>query len=186
MQRDGSRSVQATVGEIGAIKAQLHFLEHGYNIAMPIIPDGTDMIAYDHGCVWQLQIKTVADMQRTKYVDLRPPQPRRSSSVNRYAYIDAYIVVDLAGDNIWTLPAAWTPPGAQVHMRTLSPISASILRHIPINCDGLHPWPGSCAECNRCHASMSDADTAGVSTLLNRGRKRVAKIAANEKGPTAS
>jgi len=184
--REGSRSTQATVGEIGVLKTQLHLLEHGYNVAMPLVPDGTDMLAYDHGMVWQLQIKTITDIDATRYVDFRvPPKRRNSDTPDRYRYVDAYIVCDLTGDRLWTVASSWTPPGGQMLLSTVAPISAAVLRHLPINCEALHPWPGNCAECNRCHAAMSASDNEGVSKLLNRGRRRVAKIATNEKGRRA-
>ena len=184
MPSEGSRSTKATIGEIGVIKAQLHLLEQGFNVAMPLVPDGTDMLAYDRGVVWQLQIKTITDIESTRYVDFRVPKDRRKKDMpDRYQYIDAYIVCDLTGDRLWTVAASWTPPGGQMLMSTVTPISAAVLRHLPINCEGLHPWPGSCAECKRCHAAMPASDRVGVSKLLCRGRRRVAKIATNKKEP---
>ena len=180
--REGSRSTQVTIGEVGALKAQLHLLEHGFNVAMPLVPDGTDMLAYDRGLVWQLQVKTITDAGSTHYVDFRPTRIRRTTGwQERYQYIDAYIVCDLDGGRIWTIASSWTPPGGQLSVKALPQISAGILRHLPINCEARHPWPGTCAECKRCNAAMSASDSAGVRTLLNRGRRRVAKIATNKK-----
>jgi hypothetical protein len=33
------------VGKYGERLAELHLMEHGFNVAWPIVPDGTDLIA---------------------------------------------------------------------------------------------------------------------------------------------
>ena len=47
------------VGFYGERMAEMHFLEHGFNVAWPVVTDGTDFIAYDHGQTWQIQVKTM-------------------------------------------------------------------------------------------------------------------------------
>ena len=62
-----SRSYSNQLAEIGTLIIQRKLLEEGFNVASPLVTDGTDLIAYDHGRCWQLQIKTT----NGRRVDLR-------------------------------------------------------------------------------------------------------------------
>ncbi len=126
MLSDGSRSRPSAVGEAGTLLCQYHLIMHGFNVAVPVVPDGTDLIAYDQGRAWQLQVKTAEDSRRHQAFDLRG-----SRKANAYQYVDAFLFCCLASQRVWCLPAQLLEGARRIRLKGLPELPAEILRHQP-------------------------------------------------------
>ena len=180
MPSEGSRSKQATIGEQGMLRCQLHLLDHGYNVALPVVPDGTDMVIYDRGQCWQAQVKSIS----TDYVDLREPPNRsggRSRKLERYQYVDVFIFCHVTSGNIWCIPSAILKGRGQVKITSYPPISADVIRHTPITCEDGHSCAKPCDECVDRRAAMTASDRRGIEAFVSRSLRprRASKHDAN-------
>jgi hypothetical protein len=140
---EGSRSYASAVGEAGMLLCQHHLITRGFNVAVPVIPDGTDLLAYDRGRVWQIQVKTAEDCATMQAFDLRGSRQRRSrlGPRLRYAYVDAYMFTCLRSRTIWCVPWPFVDGLLRIRMTGLPHLPADILRHQPIKQfpEAVHP-----------------------------------------------
>lgn len=122
---------------------QHHLITCGFNVAVPVVPDGTDLLAYDRGRVWQIQVKTAENCDTTHSFDLRCRKADRSRPGvrMRYAYIDAYMFTCLQSRAIWCLPWPFVDGARRIRLYGLPQLPAEILRHQPIKQfpEAVHP-----------------------------------------------
>lgn len=145
MLSEGSRSYASAVGEAGTLLCQHHLIMHGFNVAVPVVPDGTDLLAYDRGRVWQIQVKTTEDCSAGKRFDLRDrPRLGRARPIRRskrYQYIDAFMFACLSTRSIWCVPRLLIEGRCNISLFGLPQLSAEILRHQPFTKfpEAVHP-----------------------------------------------
>lgn len=144
---------------------QKHFLERGFNVALPVVQDQTDLVIYDKDLCLQAQVKSV----RTNYVDLREPSNRRKRThTERYQYVDVFIFCCLQTSRVWVVPSNILRGRGQLKITSYPTITADILR-IPTNtCEGGHSCPADCPECTTYLDAMSASDRPGVMAMLSR------------------
>ena len=148
--------------------AEMHLFEHGFNVAWPSAIDGTDLIAYDKGVTWQVQVKSChGENQR---IDTRPRNQKelRRRSCETYQYIDTFIGVNLKTDAIHVMPT-WLPLPGQLSIKDLPPISANVLRCPELHCLlDAHTCDKTCKKCRPHLQAMSATDREGLLALIAR------------------
>ena len=165
MQREGSHEWRARLGEIGMLVVQQHLLQRGFNVAVPVVQDQTDLVIYDKDICLQAQVKAV----RTDYVDLREPSPRRKRThQERYQYVDVFAFCCLETSRIWMVPSNILRGRGQLKIRSYPTITADVLR-LPTNtCEGGHSCTAVCPECTSYLDAVSASDRPGVEAMLSR------------------
>lgn len=155
------------VGFYGERMAEMHFLEHGFNVAWPVVTDGTDFIAYDHGQTWQIQVKTMVGGQ--KRIDLRQRNRRTLKyAATPYQYIDAFIGIDMHDSSIHVIPA-WIPMPGQLTLNGMPVTTASVLRMPKLNCFlDAHSCDTTCDKCHPHLQALSATDRDGIVALMSR------------------
>lgn len=164
-----SRPSTHQIAEIGSLIVQRKLLEAGFNVASPLVTDGTDLIAYDHGRCWQIQVKTT---NRNK-IDLRWSSSSRRTDrfTDRYLYIDVFALVSPDNEQFGFIPAELLDRQRTIRTAQFPAISADVLRHQPITCGkDLHSWPRCCRECTRRHALLCESDREKIAAFLGRRR----------------
>ena len=155
------------IGLYGERMAEMHLLEQGFNVAWPVVADGTDFIAYDHGRTWQIQVKTMAGHQ--KRIDLRNRHRRTlHNRPDAYEYIDAFMGIDLHLGSVHVIPS-WIPLPGQLSLTGMPQTSAGVLLMPKLNCFlDAHSCDKTCDECNPHLQALSATDRVGIVALMSR------------------
>ena len=164
MPSDGSQGWRAGLGEIGMLVVQKHFLERGFNVALPVVPDQTDLVIYDKDICVQAQVKSV----RTDYVDLRARPGRTRDYKLRYKHVDVFIFCCLKTSRIWVIPSKILRGRGQIRITSYPTISGDVLRLPPNTCEGGHSCPASCPKCTAYLDAMAAPDRPGIEAILSR------------------
>ena len=151
--------------------AELSLFENGFNVAWPVVTDGTDMIAYDKGVTWQVQVKSCHGKQQRIDVRNRNPRAHIDNPTFRgrtYEYIDTFIAVNLATNEVYTMPA-WIPLPGQITIKGMTPISPDVMRCPELHCLlGAHTCDKTCNKCRPHLQAMSATDREGLLALISR------------------
>ena len=143
------------------------------------------MIAYDKGVTWQVQVKSCHGKQQRIDVRNRNPRAHIDNPTFRgrtYEYIDTFIAVNLATNEVYTMPA-WIPLPGQITIKGMTPISPDVMRCPELHCLlDAHTCDTTCNKCRPHLKAMSATDRKDylLSYLGASGSPRI--IEANEKG----
>lgn len=97
------------IGEIGVAIAVERLLRAGYHVAIPIVDDGYDLIAFDKRRHWRIQVKASAsraDRRNSHRIRITHGRGMRS----RYSadHVDAFIAVNLRTRAVMCVPVSAT------------------------------------------------------------------------------
>jgi hypothetical protein len=145
-------------------------MEHGFNVAWPIVPDGTDLIAYDKGKTWQIQVKCLTGEHQR--IDTRGRFAKQKvSSKEDYKYIDIFMAINLVNEKIHVLPT-WIQLPEQFSVKFLLETSADLIRLPQLPCLlGAHSCDKTCNKCRPHLQAMSATDREGLLALISRSHR---------------
>ena len=147
---------------------ELRLFEHGFNVAWPSAVDGTDLIAYDKGVTWQVQVKScIGEQQR---IDTRPrkEKARTRNSQETYEYIDTFIALNLKTNQFYVLPA-WLPLPGQMTIKGMPETSPDVMRCPALRCFlDAHTCDTTCKKCRPHLQALSATDREGLLALISR------------------
>lgn len=104
MNGDGSLNGKV-IGEIGVAMAVEHLLRAGYAVAIPIVDDGYDLIAFDGRRYWRVQVKATASTGANGY-RVRIGRGRNKRAAYCPKHIDAFVAVHIRKNIVMCIPAA--------------------------------------------------------------------------------
>lgn len=151
---------------------ELKLFEHGFNVAWPAVTDGTDLIAYDEGVTWQVQVKCCYGTQQridTRHRDTRKNDKQHPKRIGApYKYIDAFIGVSLLTDQFHVIPT-WLPIPGQLSIKGLPETSPDVMRCPELHCFlDAHTCDTTCDKCLPHLQAMSATDREGLLALISR------------------
>lgn len=97
------------VSQIGLSVAVERLLRAGFHVAVPIVDDGYDLLAFDGRRHWRVQVKASSAAPKTRN-SYRIDIGRGFGKYKRYdpAHVDAFICVNLRTNAVMCLPVAST------------------------------------------------------------------------------
>jgi len=163
---------------------ELRLFEHGFNVAWPAVVDGTDLIAYDEGVTWQLQVKCCYGTQQridTRHRNTRKNENNPKKRGTPYKFIDAFVGVSLLTNRMHVIPT-WLPVPGQISIKDLPETSPDVMRCPALHCLlDAHTCDTTCNQCRPHLQAMSATDREGLLALISRCL-RVAKNCGKQKG----
>lgn len=95
------------IAEIGVAIAVERLLRAGYHVAVPIVDDGYDLLAFADRRHWRIQVKASASRASNKR---RIRIGRGSSKVARYSprHVDAFVAVNIRTNVVMCVPVSAT------------------------------------------------------------------------------
>ena len=156
------------VGQYAERLVELKLFEYGVNVAWPSAVDGTDLIAYDKGVTWQVQVKSCSGKQQR--VDTRARSHKKEGGDNKtgYEYIDTFFAVNLATDQFYVIPT-WIPLPGQLTVKGMPETSPELMRCPPLTCLlDAHTCDTTCDKCRPHLQAMTATDREGLLALISR------------------
>lgn len=95
------------IGEIGVAMAVERLLRAGYLVAIPIVDDGYDLLAFDDRRCWRLQVKATAS-DKSDRSRIRITRGIRRASRYEAGRVDAFILVNVRTNVVACIPVAAT------------------------------------------------------------------------------
>lgn len=91
------------IGEIGMAMAVEQLLRAGFHVAMPVIDDGYDILAFDGRRHWRIQVKATASTARN-----RVRITRGGDKLKRYSakHVDAFVAVHIGTGTVLCVPVS--------------------------------------------------------------------------------
>lgn len=97
------------IGEIGVAIAVERLLRAGFHVAIPIVDDGYDLLAFDGRQHWRLQVKASASRQsRHNARRIRIMHGRKSTAYYHEDHVDAFVAVNLRTNAVMWVPVSAT------------------------------------------------------------------------------
>lgn len=93
------------IGEIGVAMAVERLLRSGYAVAIPIVDDGYDLLAFDGRRYWRLQVKATASQGRNGY-RVRIGRGRNKRTAYCPTLVDAFVAVHTRDNIVMCVPVA--------------------------------------------------------------------------------
>jgi hypothetical protein len=91
------------VAELGVSIAVEHLLRDGFMVAIPIVDDGCDLLAYDERRCWRLQVKATGAAGGEQYA-IRIRRGRRRRNEYGPSVVDAFIGVHIDRRQVVCIP----------------------------------------------------------------------------------
>lgn len=103
MKSDGALGGKV-IGEIGVAMAVEQLLRAGYAVAIPIVDEGYDLIAFDGRRYWRVQVKATASTGKNGY-RVRIGRGRDKRQAYCPKHIDAFVAVHIKRNLVMCVPA---------------------------------------------------------------------------------
>lgn len=95
------------MSEIGVAMAVEQLLRAGFHVAVPIVDDGYDLLAFDNRRCWRIQVKASSSRGQNHYrVPLRRGGTKRSIYDPRH--VDAFVLCNTRTKTVMCVPVAET------------------------------------------------------------------------------
>lgn len=104
MKSDGTLDGKV-VGEIGVAMAVERLLRNGYSVAIPIVDDGYDLLAFDGRRHWRIQVKATGSEGKNR-TRIRIGRGRNKCASYCPKHVDAFIVVNIRTHIAMCVPVA--------------------------------------------------------------------------------
>lgn len=101
------------IGEIGVAMAVERLLRDGYAVAIPIVDDGYDLIAFDGRRYWRVQVKATAATGSNGY-RVRIGRGRNKRAAYCPKHVDAFIAVHIRKNIVMCVPVAVAVRGSWI------------------------------------------------------------------------
>lgn len=96
------------IGEIGVAIAVERLLRAGYHVAIPIVDDGYDLLAFDRRRYWRIQVKASASSSPRERNRIRIQRGRRRSTDYHPSEVDAFLAVNIRTGVVLCVPVSAT------------------------------------------------------------------------------
>lgn len=104
MQSDGPLNGNV-ICEIGVAMAVERLLRNGYSVAIPIVDDGYDLLAFDGRRHWRIQVKATAACGQNRS-RIRIGRGRKKTAFYCPKHVDAFIAVNIRTQIVMCVPVA--------------------------------------------------------------------------------
>jgi hypothetical protein len=97
------------ISEIGVAMAVERLLRAGFHVAVPLVDDGYDLLAFDARRYWRLQVKASSSRkQSSNHRRIRITQGRRRRARYQAKHVDAFIACNLRTNVVMCIPVSAT------------------------------------------------------------------------------
>lgn len=93
------------VGEIGVAMAVERLLRDGYSVAIPIVDEGYDLLAFDRRRYWRVQVKATRSEGKNR-TRIRIGRGRNKRASYCPKHVDAFVVIHIGTNVAMCLPVA--------------------------------------------------------------------------------
>lgn len=92
------------IGEIGVAMAVERLLRAGFYVAVPIVDDGYDLLAFDSRRYWRIQVKASASSSRWARTRIRIARGQNRDIRYSPKHVDAFIAVNTTKHIVMCVP----------------------------------------------------------------------------------
>lgn len=96
------------IAEIGVAIAVERLLRAGFYVAVPIVDDGYDLLAFDSRRCWRIQVKASAGQGKCSRTRIRIARGQRYGSRYSPKHVDAFIAINTTELIVMCVPVAAT------------------------------------------------------------------------------
>lgn len=98
------------IAEIGVALAVERLLRAGFDVAVPLVDDGYDLLAFSGRRYWRIQVKASESRSRNNRSRIRITRGSRKGPHQRYSHrsVDAFIAVNTRTNVVMCVPVAAT------------------------------------------------------------------------------
>ncbi len=96
------------IEQIGVAMAVERLLRAGFYVAVPVVDDGYDLLAFDSRRYWRIQVKATESRSTREQYRIRLSRGRSRSQTYSPKHVDAFVVVHTAKHIVACIPVAET------------------------------------------------------------------------------